>query len=69
MIKAVFCDIDGCLNTGKFTPLDLPTIEKIRTQIRRLGDHDCPFFLTRGPPPTIRRMHGTGFGCSYAATF
>lgn len=46
----VFCDIDGCLNSGKHRPLDLDSLECIRGLITELRKNAVRFVLTTGRP-------------------
>jgi hydroxymethylpyrimidine pyrophosphatase-like HAD family hydrolase len=50
MKKLVFCDIDGCLNYGKNTPLDLPVLAEIKAIIPRLAATGIGFTLCTGRP-------------------
>lgn len=49
-IAIVFCDIDGCLNSGKHKPLDLDSLERIRRLIAELHQEAIRFVLTTGRP-------------------
>lgn len=49
-IKIVLCDIDGCLNAGFSTQLDLPTLTRIAVQVTRLRARDITVTLCTGRP-------------------
>ena len=46
----VVCDIDGCLNSGKLEPLDLPVLSAISKRISSLRDQQVGFTLCTGRP-------------------
>ncbi|UWQ05938.1 HAD family hydrolase [Aliiroseovarius crassostreae] len=49
-IRLVLCDIDGCLNAGFSTPLDLPVLARIAVQITRLRARCITVTLCTGRP-------------------
>ena len=50
MKALVICDIDGCLNSGKASPLDLEALASIRIAVSQLHQRDTGFTLCTGRP-------------------
>jgi len=49
-IRLVLCDIDGCLNAGFVSPLDLVTLARIAAQVTRLRAQGVTVTLCTGRP-------------------
>ena len=49
-MRALFCDIDGCLGPGKHLALDLEGLAQVRGLIKRLAARDVSFHLCTGRP-------------------